>query len=157
MAERKIWDSFEISDAQGSWKKPRQQIGFLHEVLCHCRHNCCVTSKKLGSRDFKYISRSIQRICQIRFSVLLLKNTLFGMFLDYYIEQILFKSSFVKKKINWRNFFDTCSVNWLRHPLTWEWWNSFDIYQITGHLGNLCYFFWRQYHCYIYKADFLDN
>ena len=79
-----------------------------------CRHNCCVTSKKLGSRDFKYISRSIQRICHIRFSVLLLKYTLFGMFLgtlgkarlerENYMK-IPFKRSKLKKKINWMNFF----------------------------------------------------
>ena len=78
-----------------------------------------------------------------RFSVLLLKYTLFGIFLGILgkagklYEKFLFRRSLVKKKINWYNFFwHTFShCNWLRHPLTWEWWNSFDIERITGPLS----------------------
>ena len=53
-----------------------------------------------------------------------------------YIEKILFKRSKVKNKINWRNFFWHMFSHWLRNPLTWEWWNSFDIQRITRPLSG---------------------
>ena len=79
------------------------------QLLCHV--------KEAGIQGFQVYFK-IESVD--RFSVLLLKYTLFGMLLgirgkarlewENYMKKILFNRSKVKKKINWRNFFDTRSA-----------------------------------------------